>query len=99
MIGQEGQTAAEIAATLHISSNTVQDHLKAIFEKVDVRSRRALTGRIFREQYQPHFLADAPSQLGFRAAPVDVNGRLTSLERPSSKSGTALSQTRDETRS
>lgn len=94
----QGCATTEIAAALHISSNTVQDHLKAIFEKVDVRSRRALTGRIFREQYQPHFLADAPSQPRFRSAPLDVSGRLTSLERPSSKSGTASSQTRDETR-
>jgi DNA-binding CsgD family transcriptional regulator len=95
----QGCATTEIAASLQISPNTVQDHLKAIFEKVDVRSRRALTGRIFAQQYQPHFVADASSQPPFQAAPQDVCGRLTSLECPSSQSGTALSQTQDETRS
>jgi len=42
-----GQSTQEIAQTLHISLNTVQDHLKAIFEKVNVSSRRELAGRIF----------------------------------------------------
>jgi len=48
-----GLSTVEMAATFHISSNTVQDHLNAIFEKVGVRSRRELVGQLFAQQYQP----------------------------------------------
>jgi DNA-binding CsgD family transcriptional regulator len=52
-----GMSTTEIANTFHITSHTVQDHLKAIFEKVGVRSRRELVGQLFAQQYQPRIAA------------------------------------------
>jgi DNA-binding CsgD family transcriptional regulator len=64
----QGLTTAQIAGTFHITSNTVQDHLKAIFEKVGVRSRRELVSRLFAQQYQPRIAAGrAPGADGWFA--------------------------------
>ena len=52
-----GLSTGEISATYQISSNTVQDHLKSIFEKVGVRSRRELVGQLFAQQYQPRLVS------------------------------------------
>ena len=48
-----GLSTNEIAEQLFISANTVQDHLKAIFAKVGVSSRRELVARIWSQQYWP----------------------------------------------
>jgi DNA-binding CsgD family transcriptional regulator len=48
-----GEPSAEIAAQLHISANTVQDHLKAIFAKVGVRSRGQLVAQLLYQHYLP----------------------------------------------
>jgi DNA-binding NarL/FixJ family response regulator len=46
-----GTSTRAIADALHISHHTVQDHLKAVFDKVGVRSRRDLLGRLLGAAY------------------------------------------------
>jgi DNA-binding CsgD family transcriptional regulator len=52
-----GLSTRELAERLHITTNTVQDHLKSIFDKTGVRSRRELVTAILQEQYLPRAMA------------------------------------------
>jgi DNA-binding CsgD family transcriptional regulator len=50
-----GASTTQIADQLFVSPHTVQQHLKNIFAKTGVRSRRDLVGTIFFAHYEPRF--------------------------------------------
>jgi DNA-binding CsgD family transcriptional regulator len=54
-----GLSTEEMADNLHVSTYTVQDHLKAIFAKVGVHSRRELVAQIFLQHYAPRLETDS----------------------------------------
>ena len=49
----QGYSTRQITGQLHISANTVQEHLTAVFDKVGVRSRRELAATLLSGQPRP----------------------------------------------
>ena len=70
----QGLDTTAIAARLHISPWTVQDHLKAVFEKADVGSRGELVARLFFEHYAPRLSDGAPVGSDGSFAPAAPDG-------------------------
>lgn len=49
----QGNSTVEIAERLVVSAHTVQQHLKSVFDKTGMRSRRDLVGKVFFSHYEP----------------------------------------------
>jgi DNA-binding CsgD family transcriptional regulator len=70
----QGRSTHEISQRLHIRGHTVQDHLKSIFDKTGVRSRRELVATIFRQRYLPRMKAgDQRSPSGYFVEPASAS--------------------------
>jgi DNA-binding CsgD family transcriptional regulator len=70
----QGQSTHAISDRLHIGEHTVQDHLKSIFDKTGVRSRRDLVATVFRQRYLPRMKAGDPrSPSGYFADPASAS--------------------------
>jgi DNA-binding CsgD family transcriptional regulator len=55
-LAMQGLSTRQMAASLHVSPYTIQDHLKSIFDKVEVRSRRELVAQLFLQQCAPRLV-------------------------------------------
>ncbi len=71
----QGESTATIADRLVVSVHTVQQHLKSIFEKTGVHSRRDLVGKVFFSHYEPRLRDNesrVPQDKPLRGGPMAV---------------------------
>ena len=57
----------QIAGRLHLTTDTVQDHLKSAFDKTGVHSRGELVATILQRDYLPRAIAGSRSPVQARS--------------------------------
>jgi DNA-binding CsgD family transcriptional regulator len=70
-----GHSTTEIADQLVLSAQTVQQHLKSVFDKTGVHSRRDLVGKVFFTHYEPRVRDNehrAALDLPLRGGPINT---------------------------
>ena len=53
----QGMSTRQIAGRLHLTADTIQDHLKSVFDRTGVHSRGQLVAAILQHDYLPHAIA------------------------------------------
>jgi DNA-binding CsgD family transcriptional regulator len=72
-----GDSTNQIAEALFVSPHTVQQHLKSIFDKTGVRSRRDLVGKVFFAHFEPRVRDNEGRTAvakGIRGGPFPLDG-------------------------
>jgi DNA-binding CsgD family transcriptional regulator len=83
----QGRSTSEIAQELVVSVHTVQEHLKSIFDKTAVHSRRELVAKVFYAHYEPRFRDNERRNLNhkpLRGQPYSTPGSVRREESASS---------------
>ena len=62
----QGYSTVEIATRLAVMPQTIQQHLKSIFDKTGVHSRRELVGNVFFAHYEPRLRDNEQRAIGGR---------------------------------
>jgi DNA-binding CsgD family transcriptional regulator len=71
----QGLTTRQIANRLHLTADTIQDHLKSVFDRTGVRSRGELVAAILQREYLPRAISGDLPATQARSSLAEPSGR------------------------